>query len=245
MAGASLLRLLQQIARRWRQRPGAPFRLVADHHINLRRRHNAAGRGDHVAQQRLAADFVQHFGPARFQPRPLARRHHHDGQLRVPSWPPLSSCSLLLLLRARLLRHRNGDVDGMSRPHIQRIQPRLDLRPVAHHQHRQSCPGECTSSPPPSDRPGSPFRTQPCRSQDSRRDSHKTPAAPVRPEPCRACRSWNRNELRMSSLARFSSSSVNGVGSQARRSRSSASFVASTVDALFVNTITRNVPGWS
>ena len=35
----------------------------------------------YVTQQRLAADFVQHLGPARFEARPFSRGHNTDREL--------------------------------------------------------------------------------------------------------------------------------------------------------------------
>ena len=41
------------------------------------------GGRDYVCQQRLAADFVQHFRVLGFQPGPFARRHDGDGDAWV------------------------------------------------------------------------------------------------------------------------------------------------------------------
>ena len=45
-----------------------PLRLVAHHHINIARGHDLAGGGNHMAEQRFAANFMQRLGPARMQP---------------------------------------------------------------------------------------------------------------------------------------------------------------------------------
>jgi hypothetical protein len=54
---------------------------VADDDVDVGWSHHFAGGGDHVSQQRLAADLVQHLGPLRLEPRALARRHDDYGQL--------------------------------------------------------------------------------------------------------------------------------------------------------------------
>ena len=84
VAGAALLCLLDEADARCGHCCLHPLCLVTDHGIDVARSHNLAGGGNHVGQQRLAANLVQHLGPLRLQPRPLARRHDDHGQLCVP-----------------------------------------------------------------------------------------------------------------------------------------------------------------
>jgi hypothetical protein len=56
---------------------------MADHNVNVAWSHDLAGGGDDVAQQRLAANFMQHLGPAKEHGSNRAGRHDDHGQLRV------------------------------------------------------------------------------------------------------------------------------------------------------------------
>ena len=75
VAGAALLCLFNEANARGGHRGLHPLRLVANDDENPARLHDAAGGGDDVRQQRLAADLVQHLGPLRLEPGSLARRH--------------------------------------------------------------------------------------------------------------------------------------------------------------------------
>ena len=46
------------------------------------RGHDLFRRGNHMRQDRLAADFMQNLGMFRFEPRAFARRHNRDGDAR-------------------------------------------------------------------------------------------------------------------------------------------------------------------
>jgi hypothetical protein len=77
MARAALFRLLDEPNSRGRN--GCPhlIRLVTDHGVDVAWWHNLAGGGNHVTQQRLAANLVQDLGPVRFEPRPFTGRHNN------------------------------------------------------------------------------------------------------------------------------------------------------------------------
>jgi hypothetical protein len=51
------------------------LRKMADDNKNVGRSRDLAGCRNHMRQQRLASDFVQHLGPPGLQPRPFARSH--------------------------------------------------------------------------------------------------------------------------------------------------------------------------
>ena len=56
--------------------------LMTDDGVDIVRRDDLGRGGNHMRQQRLAADFVEHLGMFRFQPRALARSHDGDGEPR-------------------------------------------------------------------------------------------------------------------------------------------------------------------
>ena len=65
---------------------------VPDDGEDILRRHDFGSRRDHVGQQRLAANLVQHFGSARLQPRAFTGGKDGNGEggggLRHGVWMP-------------------------------------------------------------------------------------------------------------------------------------------------------------
>ena len=51
---------------------------VADDDKHILRRNETAGRSNHVRQQRLSANFMQHFGQLRFEARTFSGSHDRD-----------------------------------------------------------------------------------------------------------------------------------------------------------------------
>ena len=65
------------------QRRAHRVRFVTDDGEDILRRDHLRGSRDHVRQQRLAADLVQHLGMARLQPRAFAGGKNGDGEHEV------------------------------------------------------------------------------------------------------------------------------------------------------------------
>src|SRR5579863_6098903 len=60
---------------------------MSDDGEDILRRHNARGGGDHVSQQRLAGNLVQHLGMTRLQPRSFTGGEDGDSEgRRVWHW---------------------------------------------------------------------------------------------------------------------------------------------------------------
>jgi hypothetical protein len=92
VAGAALLSLFHKADPGRGNRSLHLLRLMAHNGKDIRWRNDLAGRGDHMAQQRLAANFMQNLGALRLQARALAGGHDDDGELRTCS----HSCFFLM-----------------------------------------------------------------------------------------------------------------------------------------------------
>src|SRR6266571_3306510 len=86
---AALFRLLDKLDTLPSHRLADQFGMMANDDKDIGRRNDLTGSCNDVTQQRLAANFVQHFWPARFQPRTLARSHDHNCEFRPFDRRPL------------------------------------------------------------------------------------------------------------------------------------------------------------
>ena len=82
VAGAALLRLQDEIYAGGGDGGADAAGFVADDGEDVAGRNYARGGGDDVRQQGLAADFMQHFGKLRLEPRAFAGGHDGDGDAR-------------------------------------------------------------------------------------------------------------------------------------------------------------------
>jgi hypothetical protein len=75
VAGATLLRLEYELDPGVGDRRADTVGFVADDDKHILRRNETAGRSNHVRQQRLSANFMQHFGQLRFEARTFSGSH--------------------------------------------------------------------------------------------------------------------------------------------------------------------------
>src|SRR5208283_4438854 len=83
VSGATLLGLEHEVHAGAGNRRTHALRLMADDHEYVARGRDLCSRGDHIRQDRLAADLMQNLGMFRFESRALARRHNRDGDTRA------------------------------------------------------------------------------------------------------------------------------------------------------------------
>ena len=79
-AGAALLRLQHEAHTGMVYSGAHTLGFVADDYVDIPHIHGAGGGRDHVGQQRIAANLMQHLGPRGFQPRAFTGRHDGDGE---------------------------------------------------------------------------------------------------------------------------------------------------------------------
>ena len=83
VSGSALLALQHEVDAGGLQRLTHQFGLVPDDGEDVLRRNDLAGRGDHVGQQRLAGDLVQHLGMPRLQARAFSGGENRNGELEL------------------------------------------------------------------------------------------------------------------------------------------------------------------
>ncbi len=77
---AALLRLQDKLHAKLFYGSTHVIRLMADDHVNVTGRHDLPRCLDHMSQQWLAANLMQHFGAAGLKTRAFAGRHNDDGE---------------------------------------------------------------------------------------------------------------------------------------------------------------------